>query len=82
MLVSLPTLFPLTCAEVIKPACKSQKDAVDSLSNCPVLENVRGDASGFVAYVWDQPYSGESITSPHLRMPPLQAQTLNMYVSG
>ncbi len=82
MFVSLPTLFPLTCAKVLKPACKSQKDVIDALSTCPVLANVRGDSSGFVAYVWDQPSSGESMTSPHLRMPPLQAQTLALYVSG
>ena len=53
-----------------------------ALTGCPVLEGVVGNSTGFIGFVWDQPCSGESQTAPHTRLPPLQKDTLKMYVNG
>ena len=69
-------------AEVLKSACKSPKEVVDSLIDCHVLKDVVGNSMGSVGFVWDQPSSGESMASPHLRMPPLQVATLGVHIYG
>lgn len=55
---------------------------MEALKKSDMLKDVSGTSSSFVAFVWDQPCAGESMTAPHLRMAPFKLHMLNAYATG
>jgi hypothetical protein len=53
------------------PDTKSTSDLEQAIRES-AMSNIRGDPTGMVVYYWDVKMSGESVTRPELRIPPMR----------